>query len=59
MPLSMGAGYFTRLQEAYLLGVGVDYAPLVQQTAKFDTASTNDNNSASESMMHRIRHHIA
>ncbi len=42
MPLSMGVGYFHRLHEAYLLGVGVDYAPLVQQTAKFDTASTND-----------------
>ncbi len=42
MPLSMGVGYFHRLHEAYLLGVGVDYAPLVQQTAKFDTATTND-----------------
>ena len=48
MPLSMGVGYFHRLHEAYLLGVGVDYAPLVQQTAKFDTASTNDSGTSSK-----------
>ena len=64
MPLSMGVGYFHRLHEAYLLGVGVDYAPLVQQTAKFDTASTNDNNfsfkfrDASYKTSHRVNAYL-
>lgn len=64
MPLSMGVGYFHRLHEAYLLGVGVDYAPLVQQTAKFDTASTNDDNfsfkfrDASYKTSHRVNAYL-
>lgn len=63
MPLSMGVGYFHRLHEAYLLGVGVDYAPLVQQSANFKTTSMSPEssfqfNGASYKTSHRVNAYL-